>query len=35
MKNLTFGTLIVIASAVASSAAPAQDVAAGKTSLSS
>jgi cytochrome c len=33
MKHLTLSTLIVIASAAASSAAPAQDVAAGKTSF--
>jgi cytochrome c len=33
MKQLTLGTLIVLASAAASSAAPAQDVAAGKTSF--
>ncbi|HEV7880450.1 cytochrome c family protein [Bradyrhizobium sp.] len=33
MKHLTLGTLIVIASAAASSAAQAQDVAAGKTSF--
>ena len=33
MKQLTLSTLIVIASAAASSAAPAQDVAAGKTSF--
>jgi len=33
MKQLTLTTLIVIASAAASSAAPAQDVAAGKTSF--
>ena len=33
MKHLTLSTLIVIAAASASSAAPAQDVAAGKTSF--
>jgi cytochrome c len=33
MKQLTLSTLIVIASAAASSVAPAQDVAAGKTSF--
>jgi cytochrome c len=33
MKQLTLGTLIVLVSAAASSTAPAQDVAAGKTSF--
>lgn len=33
MKHLTLSTLIIIGTAVASSAAPAQDVAAGKTSF--